>query len=78
MDNIVRRRSLPIIAKFIALGIAVALLFFAAKSILWGIRLAQSTGMTPTLAARLVFDNGAPLESSAGRTNILDRYTIVL
>lgn len=57
--------------KFIALAIVAILIFFAAKAVLWGTKFMSQTGITPPMLARLVLDNGAPLDSSGNRTNIL-------
>lgn len=66
-----RRRTPPIASKLIALGILVTVLFLVIKTIVWGARFMQTTGVTPALMARLVFDDGTRLESSDNRTNIL-------
>ena len=49
----------------IALGLGIV------KGLLAGLRFMRTTGITPTLAARLVFGNGVTLTSTGGRTNIL-------
>lgn len=45
--------------------------FFAIQAIMSGLRFMRTTGLTPTLAARLVLDDGVSLKSSAQFTNIL-------
>lgn len=57
--------------KIIALSLVLVVLFIAVKTILWSARFMRETGITPPLIARLVFDAGASLKSSANRTNIL-------
>lgn len=65
------RQRTPIIRKVLVLGICFLVLFFAARAVLWSSRFVSTTGITPALFFRLVFDEGVRLESSDGRTNIL-------
>lgn len=51
--------------------ICIALGAFIVRGLLVGLRFMRTTGLTPTLAAQLVFNDGVRLKSASGRTNIL-------
>jgi len=57
--------------KIVALGVIALFLFLVGAVVVGSARFMQDTGITPGVAAKLVFDAGAPLSSSDGRTNIL-------
>ena len=41
------------------------------KRVVWGKRVMDETKLTPGTVIRLLFDSGAPLQATGGRTNIL-------
>lgn len=51
--------------------VCIALGTVIVKGLLAGLRFMRMTGITPTLAARLVVDDGVTLKSARGKTNIL-------
>ncbi len=57
--------------KIIAFAVFIFFLFLAAKTVIWTTRFILQTGITPALIGRLAFDDGAVLQSSDNRTNIL-------
>lgn len=70
MDTKKARRA-TLFRKALALIIGLVLIFVIGKVVAGAARFMGNTGLTPILAARLVFDDGAPLQSSADRTNVL-------
>src|SRR5258706_14970529 len=71
MDRIFKRKYIPLVFKITILGIFAVLLFFFARVTLWSVRFMRETGITPGLLIKLVFDDGASLQSSGDRTNVL-------
>ncbi len=57
--------------KIIAITVFILFLFFVAKTVIWSTRFMRQTGITPVLLARFTFDDGALLQSSNNRTDIL-------
>lgn len=64
-------KRVSVLHKLIAVGISIGILLLAAKVVISTMRFMQGTGITPPMVARFIFDGGAPLQSSDGRTNIL-------
>ncbi len=71
MDRILKRPYIPLASKILILGVFALLVFFLARATLWSVRFMHETGITPGLLVKLIFDDGAPLQGSQGRTNIL-------
>lgn len=71
MDSKVRRRVFVKTSVVIILSVVVVLCFLTIKLLLSGMHFMRTTGITPGLAAELIFKNGVTLKSSNGRTNIL-------
>lgn len=57
--------------KFLAILILGCTIVILSKSIFWIGGIVRTTGLTPSILFRLVFDNGAQLKSKDGRTNLL-------
>ncbi|MFZ5845535.1 MAG: LCP family protein, partial [Patescibacteria group bacterium] len=71
MQPKVKRVYLPRLKLMTAIGASVLLVIFLTKIIVWGQRFEKQTGMTPTVLAGLVFDDGRNLKAFDGRTNVL-------
>ncbi len=66
-----RRVRVTKVTKLIVLGLVVVAVFFIAKGILSLTTFMRETGVTPGLVTQLLVDDGAPLKSFDGRTNLL-------
>src|SRR3989344_3926608 len=71
MQSKFKRVYLPKIRTVAVLFICAAVVFFVTKVALWSMRIMKETGITPSFALRLVFDDGAPLKETDNRTNVL-------
>src|SRR3989338_7073324 len=71
MELNTKRRAAPSIQVFAALTVFLLLCVVLTKGLLSAVRFMNSTGLTPTIAARLILDDGVALKSSQNRTNIL-------
>jgi polyisoprenyl-teichoic acid--peptidoglycan teichoic acid transferase len=71
MDRILKRKYIPLVSKITILGIFVVFLFFLVQASIWSVRFMSQTGITPGLLVKLVFDDGARLQSSRDRINVL-------
>lgn len=66
-----KRRNVSRAGSMFAWILIAAVIFGAVKGMLFGLRFMRTTGLTPTLAGRLLFDDGVKLKETDGRTNIL-------
>lgn len=57
--------------KILAISVGIAVLLLVGYAIVSTARFMRQTGVTPGLVARLIFDDGAQLTASSGRTNLL-------
>jgi LCP family protein required for cell wall assembly len=73
VDMDVQMRSSRLASKYTWLitGIAVILFAIASLGIFQAVRFMQSTGLTPQLGAKLLFNDGITLSSTNDRTNVL-------
>ena len=56
---------------FVSVVLILFIVVLLTKLVMVSVRFANETKLTPTTLARLAFDTGAPLKSTAGRTNVL-------
>ncbi len=66
-----KRRSLPGIGIAFVWAVVIGLAILLSYGIVTCLRFMRTTGLTPSLAARLIVDDGEELKSTSDRTNIL-------
>jgi polyisoprenyl-teichoic acid--peptidoglycan teichoic acid transferase len=71
MNDSLRRKILPKVKVWGTLLAFLLILFVVVNLITTANRFMQTTGITPALVFRLVFDDGIPLKSTDDRTNVL-------
>lgn len=71
MQKKIQRIVLPRLTLFISVTIFTVFVVLFARMAIWGMRFMRETGFTPKTTFRLIFDSGAPLKNTDGRTNIL-------
>ncbi len=71
MESKTKRKNVLRIRSVIAWIVVLLIVFLGVRGALFGLKFMRTTGLTPTLATQLVFDDGVKLKAANGRTNIL-------